>query len=168
MRESKRMRHCITCFAMIYCVMVYWNIFVWFEVISLRCLLVAVVLWPMCCHTGMPCRRHRTWHRTPPQYTDTGPTYRCAIHGTSHWNTQLPISMSWMRPDLKSFPDLPHKPPNAQLYDAVIVVASQKLVPYTYQPGLEPGTCGVRIHYTTRSPTAASLEISSSYITVMK
>ena len=40
------------------------------EVISRRCLLVAVVLWPMCCHTEMPCRRHRTWHPTPSQYTD--------------------------------------------------------------------------------------------------
>ena len=27
----------------------------------------------------------------------------------------------------KSFPDLPHTPSNAQLYDAVVVVASQKL-----------------------------------------
>ena len=56
----------------------------------------AVVLWPMCCHTGMPCHRHRTWHPTPSQFTDTGPTCRCAIHwcGTSHWNTQLPILMS--------------------------------------------------------------------------
>ena len=59
----------------------------------LRSLLVAVVLWPKCCHTEMPCRRHRTRHPTPSQYTDTGPTFRCAIHwyGTSHWNTQLLI-----------------------------------------------------------------------------
>ena len=26
----------------------------------------------MCYHTWLPCRRHRTWHPTPPQYTDTG------------------------------------------------------------------------------------------------
>ena len=54
---------------------------------------VGVVLWPMCCHTGTPCRRYRTWHPTPSQYTDTGPICRCAIHwcGTSHWNTQPPI-----------------------------------------------------------------------------
>ena len=38
------------------------------DVISRRCLLVAVVLWPMCCHTGMPRRRQRTWHFTPSQY----------------------------------------------------------------------------------------------------
>ena len=76
------------------------------EVISRRCLLVAVVLWPMCCHTEMPCRRHRTRHPTPSQYTDTGPTCRCAIHwcGTSHWNTQLPILMSWVRPDREILP----------------------------------------------------------------
>ena len=55
----------------------------------------------MCCHTGMPCCRHRTRHSTPSQYTDTEPTCRCAIHWcrTSHWNTQLPILMSWVRPD---------------------------------------------------------------------
>ena len=105
---------------------------IWFstsEVISRRCLLVAVVLWPMCCHTGMSCHRHRTQHSTLSQYTDTGPTCRCAIHwcGTSHWNTQLPILMSWVRPDLEILPDLPHTPANAQFYDAVIVVVSQKL-----------------------------------------
>ena len=33
---------------------------VWY-IISRRCLLVAVVLWSMWCHTGMPCRRHRTY-----------------------------------------------------------------------------------------------------------
>ena len=34
------------------------------------------------------------------QFTDTGPTCRCAIHWwwTSHWNTQLLISMSGVRP----------------------------------------------------------------------
>ena len=60
----------------------------------------------MCCHTEMPCRRHRTQHPTPSQYTDTGPTCRCAIHrcGTSHWNTQLPIFMSWVRPDREILP----------------------------------------------------------------
>ena len=65
-----------------------------------------VVLWPMCCHTGMPCRRHMTWHPTPSQYTYTGPTCRFAIHwcGTSHWNTQLPILMSWVRPDQEILP----------------------------------------------------------------
>ena len=39
-----------------------------------------VELWPMCCHTEMSCRRHRTWHPTPSQYTDTRPTSHCAIH----------------------------------------------------------------------------------------
>ena len=66
----------------------------------------AVVLWPMCCHTGMPCCRHRTWHPTPSQYTATGPTCRSAIHwcGTSHWNRQLPILISWVRPDREILP----------------------------------------------------------------
>ena len=85
-----------------------------------RCLVVAVVLWP-----GMTSRRHRTWHPTPSQYTDTGPTCRCAIHwcGTSHWNTQLPILMYWVWPDREISP---HTPANSQLY-AVIVVVSRKL-----------------------------------------
>ena len=60
----------------------------------------------MCCHTEMPCLRHRTRHPTLSQYTDTGPTCCCAIHwcGTSHWNTQLPILMSWVRPDREILP----------------------------------------------------------------
>ena len=50
--------------------------------------------------------RHGIWHPAPSQYTDTGPTCRCAIHGcgTSHWNTQLPILMSWVRPDQEIIP----------------------------------------------------------------
>ena len=54
----------------------------------------------------MPRRRHRTWHSTPSQYTDTGSTCCCAIHwcGTSHWNTQLPILMSWVRPAWEILP----------------------------------------------------------------
>ena len=76
------------------------------EVISRRCLLVAAVLRPIWCHRGMPCCRHRTWYPTLSQYTDTGQICRCAIHWceTSHWNTQLPISMSWVRPDRKILP----------------------------------------------------------------
>ena len=63
-------------------------------------LLVAVLLWPMCCHTGMPCHRHRTWHPTSSQYTNTGPTCH-AIHwcGPSYRYTQLPTLMSWVWPD---------------------------------------------------------------------
>ena len=36
----------------------------------------------------------------PSQYTNMGPTC-CVINrcGTSHWNTQLPILMSWVRPN---------------------------------------------------------------------
>ena len=52
------------------------------EVISRRCQLVAVVLWPMYCHTDMPCRRHRTRHPTPSHfnYPDTRSTCLCTIH----------------------------------------------------------------------------------------
>ena len=32
------------------------------------CLLVAVVLWPTCWHTRMPCHRHRTWQPIPSLY----------------------------------------------------------------------------------------------------
>ena len=58
-----------------------------------------------------------------------------------------------------SFRNLPHTPANAQLYDAGMVVVSRKhgrmyTVPTVV--GLEPGTCGVWIHYPIRSPTAAS------------
>ena len=46
---------------------------------------------------AMPQTQDMTCH--PSQYTDTGPTCRCAIHqcGMSHWNIQLPILMSWVR-----------------------------------------------------------------------
>ena len=37
------------------------------EVISRRCLLAEVILWQMCCHNGIPCHRHRTWHPTQSQ-----------------------------------------------------------------------------------------------------
>ena len=54
----------------------------------------------------MPCHGHRTWHPSPSLYTHTGPTCRCAIHwcGTSHWKTQLPLLMSWVRPDWEILP----------------------------------------------------------------
>ena len=53
----------------------------------------------------MPCRSHKTWHPTPSQYTDTGPTCRCGIHwcGMSHWNTQLAIFLSWVKPNWRSW-----------------------------------------------------------------
>ena len=72
--------------------------------------------------------RHRTWHPIPSQYTDTGPTCHCAMHwcGTSHWNTQLPILMCLVRPDHEILPRPFTHIANAELYDAVIVVVSQK------------------------------------------
>ena len=64
-----------------------------------QCLFVAVVLWPRCCHTGISCHRHRTWHPTQSQYSNTGPNCEWVIRrcGTSHWNTQLPILRSRVR-----------------------------------------------------------------------
>ena len=45
------------------------------EVIMLWCLLVVVILWPLCCHTGIPWHptpsQQKTWHTIPSQYTDT-------------------------------------------------------------------------------------------------
>ena len=47
--------------------------------------------------------------------------------------------MSWVTPDPEI---LPHTPANAQLYDDVMVVVSQKLSKKcTVTPGLEPGAC---------------------------
>ena len=79
----------------------------------------------MCCHTGMPCSKHKAWHPTLSQYTDTGPTCHCAIHwcGTSHW--KYPFWCLGSDPTGKSFPDLPHTPAYAQLYDG-----SQLEAPY--------------------------------------
>ena len=110
-----------------------------------------MVLRPICCHTGIPCRRHRSKLHNQSQYTDTGPTCRCAIHlcGTSHWNTQLPILMSWVRPDQEI---LTRPSTHTSECDAVMVVVES----LSYPPGHEPGTCDVRIHYAIRSPTAAS------------
>ena len=79
----------------------------------------------------MPQTQDMTPPPPPSQYTDTVPICRCTIgihrRGTSHWNTQLPILMSWVRPDREiSFPDLPQTPANAHLYDAGMVVVSRK------------------------------------------
>ena len=121
---------------------------------------------PMWCHTGMSCHTHRTWHPTWSQYTDTGPTCRCAIHwircGTSHWNTQLPILMSWVRPNREIHPwVLPWPSTNTSerstlwcCYGGKPVRGSVWSVPYP--PDTDPGTCGVWIHYAIHLPIAAS------------
>ena len=53
---------------------------------------------------AMPQKQDMTPH--PSQYTDIGPTFRCAIHwcGTSHCNTQQPILMSSVRPGREILP----------------------------------------------------------------
>ena len=90
---------------------------------------VVLILWPMCCHTGKPCRRHRTGHPIPSQYTYIGPTCRCAIHwcGTLDWKPQLPVIMPWVYNTIeKSFPDLTHAA-NAILCGAAVVAISKKI-----------------------------------------
>ena len=80
----------------------------------------------MCCHTEMPLTQDTTPHPVTiyRHGADLSLCYpRC---GTSYWNTQLPIFMSWVRPAWEILPDLPHTPANAQL-DAVMVVNSRKL-----------------------------------------
>ena len=42
-------------------------------------------------------------------------------------NSQLPILMSWVRPDRKILPRPSTHTANAQIYDAVMVVVSQRL-----------------------------------------
>ena len=59
-----------------------------------------------------------------------GSTYICAMHwcGTKHWNTQLPILMCWVTPDLEILPRPSIHEVNAQPYDnSVVVAVSQKL-----------------------------------------
>ena len=76
----------------------------------------------------MPCCRHRTWLPTLSQYTDTGSTWHCAIHwcGTSHWNTQLPFLMSWVRPEWEMLPRSSTHP-SKHSTDSGMVVVSWKL-----------------------------------------
>ena len=126
------------------------------KVISRRCLLVAVVLWPMCCHTGMWYRKQRTWHPTLSQYTFTGVNLSlCYLlmgniileHTTSHSNALgQPRSIH----SSATF----HTHSNRLVYDAVMVVVSQMLGRKC--TSFEPGTCCVRIQYVIRYATAAS------------
>ena len=110
------------------------------EVISQCACLLAVVLWWKCYLTGMPRRRHSTWHPTWSQYsmqTQVQPVVVPSIdvehHTKIHWEI---------------LPDLRHTPANPQVYTAVMVVVSQKFSKsLPYLPGLEPGTCNVWIHY---------------------
>ena len=97
-----------------------------------RYLFVAVVIWPMCCHTAIPFRRHSVWHPRPVtvyrHMADLSMCYLFTIDlETSHWNTQLPnCPMSCVRPDRETLPR-PSAHTSTQLYDAVMVVVSQKL-----------------------------------------
>ena len=109
--------------------------------------------------TGTPCHRHRTWHSTPSQYTDTGPTCHCAIHWCrmSHWNAQLPIFI--VLDKTRSGHPSPTFHTRQQTHNFMMLLwwlsvkSLVESVPYTHWV-LWPGTCGVRIHYAIRSPTA--------------
>ena len=106
-----------------------------------RCLLEAVSIWPLCCHIGMSCHRHRTWHPTPSHYTDTGPTCRCAIHWcvTPHWNKQLPILMTWVWTNRDTFPQSSTHKANAR--NILSWCHSMRSSVETIPPqSLEPGT----------------------------
>ena len=64
---------------------------------------VALVFLLMCCHAGIPCRWHRTWHSPPPQNTDPVQTCRCAIHWCGS-HTGIQNYQFWVRPDRKILP----------------------------------------------------------------
>ena len=113
----------------------------------------------MCCHRGMPCRRHRIWHPTPSQYTGTGLSIGVERHTGIH---NYPFQCLWANLIGKSFPDLPHIPANVQLNDAVMMVVSRKLGGKRTVP-TGSWTRGVRIYDAIHSPTAASCIISYPY-----
>ena len=124
-----------------------------FLLVTLRqCLHEAVV--PMCCHTG-----HDTPSRHSIQQQDQ-PVIVLSIDMEHHYYWKLHnCSILCLGPDpiVKSFPDLPLTPANTQLYDAVLVVVSQKIgrkciVPTKYH------ICGVQITYAICSTTATSYE----------
>ena len=58
--------------------------------VSWPCLLEAVVIWPMCCHTGMPCIRHRTWPQTLSQYTGFFVDSEVISRRQPHYTTAVP------------------------------------------------------------------------------
>ena len=103
--------------------------------------------------------RHRTWHPTPSQYTIYGrPVVVLSIDVERHTRIHnYPLYCLGSDPTGKSFLDLRHTTASAQHYEAFIVVIRRSLESVSYPPSLEPGTCGVRIHFTIHSPTAASL-----------
>ena len=113
---------------LIVCLLVF-NITLTSEVLSRRCLLVAVILWPMCFHTGMPCHRHRIWHPTHHSIQTRGrrPVVVLSIDVERHTGIHYPFQCLGSDQIGKSFLDLQYTPTNTQLYDAVVVTVSQKL-----------------------------------------
>ena len=103
------------------------------EVISLYiwCLLVAVVLWPVCCHTDMPCCRHRTWHPTLTCHSIQirGRPVVVLTINVEHQTGRHNHPLKCLRSDTneKSFPKLTHTA-NTQLHEAVVMASSIKSV----------------------------------------
>ena len=114
----------------------------------------------MCCNTGMPCSRYRTWHPTLSMDTETGLTCRFDIHwhGKLHWKLQLPVLMSWVW-HKKYFPTFSHTKPTLNYMMLSWWQSVRSLlgsVPYPPPPESQIGTCVVRIHYAIHSATVAS------------
>ena len=73
-----------------------------------------------------------TGHNTPSRHSiqTPGPTWCCGIHwcGTSLWDKELLLLMSWVIPNREILPrPSTYTPANAQLHDAVMVVVIQKV-----------------------------------------
>ena len=104
----------------------------------------------------MPCRRYRTLPRHSTQ-TQGRPIVVLSIDVGRHTGIHnYPFKCLCSDPIGKCFPDLPHTTANAQLILVWWLSSRSSVESVPYPPGLEPGTCGVRIPYTIRSPTAAT------------
>ena len=88
------------------------------SLLNIWSLLVSVVLWPMCCHTGMSCCRHMTWHPTCHSIQTRGrPVVVLSFDVECHTGIHdYPFYCLCSDQIEKSFPVLPHTPANAQLY----------------------------------------------------
>ena len=81
-------------------------------------------------HMNVMPQTYMTRHPTPAQYADTGPTYHCAVHlcETSHWNTQLPILNSRVRPDQDILPrPSTHTSERSTLCTAIVVAMQSEV-----------------------------------------
>ena len=122
-------------------------------------MLVAVSLWPMCCHTEIPSRRHRTWHpnchsiQTRGRHVDV-----LSIDVERHTGIHsYPFQcLGQTRPGNPSPTFHTHQRTLNWFWYGGSKSEAQQKVPCPL--GFELGTCGVRLHFTIRSPAAASFE----------